>query len=616
MRELAQTNDHYFDWEKQEWVEESPDDFGISSFWKEPMVYAQWTSDGYHKDLETGKTVAHKKGEWKTDKNGKFYLETLGDREHYGLEIVSSWDTLTSEGSWMNAINVYESDDKDKSIAGTTIKLVTSLIPYFIPGFNKIWGAMHMIYGLSSIMPTFYKSIEGVVLGGENKDFDEQSALWQYATKAENWFGKFKGSTSDEGKNSLLNYEQMGTIVGDVFAQIYEQRAAASIAGKLLKSQQKTAQAIKNLSQTHLNEAMRAQMAGLDAEDFFSAIAKNAKPLTELAEQQSKLAKQLSLGYMALTQSSEVYREGLEAGYDKRAAGFTALLATGFQFGLMMNNRLGDWFLDKTTGYTKDGINKEIRKALAKYIPEFEKSIKQIDNAVTTTAKIKAKKGFVDYITQAKSALANLIKNGPDDYLGNAGIEAIEEVTEEAAIDLSKGVTNTLSWLGVWDNKGLFFKEGFLTENTFERYITSAIGGAVGGALFKLNDNIISPKINGYIPANQQRDLIQLISDGHTDAILEEIEKLRPIDKTVNKPVNFKGVDINVTTSSNFSDFNKLATSLSSFVKWMDGTLNQHNFALDNESLIRKALINKQAVKLFKDSNLDKFVIEDYQQAV
>jgi hypothetical protein len=69
-------------------------------------------------------------------------------------------------------------------------------------------------------------------------------------------------------------------------------------------------------------------MAGLKSEDFFSVLAHKSPELVQLAEKQQKLAKQLSLGYMALTQSAEVYRQGIEAGFDKKAAGFTSLLAT------------------------------------------------------------------------------------------------------------------------------------------------------------------------------------------------------------------------------------------------------------------------------------------------
>lgn len=616
-RELAQTNTHYFDWNKQEWVEQSPDDFGISSIWKEPMVYAQWTSDGYHKDLETGQTVQHKKGEWKTDQNGRFYMETLGDRESYGMEIASSWDTLTSEGSFMNSINVFESDDKEKSIAGTTVKLAATLIPYFIPGFNSIWGAIHMSYGLASVMPSFIKSLEGAIIGGENKSYDEQSAIWQFATKAENWFGKFKPSVSDEGKNSLLNYEQMGQIVGDVFAQIYEQRAAASFAGKFLKTKQKTEEAVKTLSQTHLGDALQAQMSGINVDDFFSVLAQKSPKLVELAERQSKLAQKLSIGYMALTQSAEVYREGIEAGFDKRAAGITSLLANGLQYSLMMNNRLGDWFLEKTTGYTKENVNREIRQALLKYLPEFEAAIKQVDDAIASSAKIEAKKGLVRTLTKAKNSVLNLISNGPNDYLGSAGIEAIEEVTEELAIDFAKSVTNTLSWLGVWRNNSQFFKEGFFTEKTFERYLTSAIGGAVGGALFRLNDNVIAPKINGIVSANQKRDLIELIADGHTNDILNEVAKLGSLSPVSTNPINIKGININLKTSSNGqSDLSKVSSVMSSYVKWMDGVLNQSGFAQDNKSVIKKALLDKQAVKLFKESKLDNFILEDFKTKV
>jgi hypothetical protein len=105
-------------------------------------------------------------------------------------------------------------------------------------------------------------------------------------------------------------------------------------------------------------------------DDFFNVVAKNSPDLKALSEKQSKLAKQLSLGYMALTQSSEVYQQGLEAGYDRRASGITALFALAGQYTLMMNNSLGDWFLDKTTGYVKNSLNKEINKGLMKLIPQ------------------------------------------------------------------------------------------------------------------------------------------------------------------------------------------------------------------------------------------------------
>lgn len=612
-RELAQTNTHYFDWNEQKWVEESPDDFGLSGFVKPSMVYAVWQSDGFHVDQETGKTVTHQKGEWKTDKDGKFYMETVGDRESYGMEIVSSWDTLTSEGSFLNSINVFESDDKEKSIAGTTFKLFFNVLPYFIPGLNSLYGGIHMAWGLASTMPALYKSIEGIILGGDNKDYNQQTALWQFATKAENWFDKMEFSTSDEAKDSLMNYEQIGQIVGDVFSQIYEQRAAAKIAGTLLNSEQKTSKLVKELQEKYGTQAFVAQLNGTKMDDFFNVVAKNSPDLKALSEKQSKLAKQLSLGYMALTQSSEVYQQGLEAGYDRRASGITALFALAGQYTLMMNNSLGDWFLDKTTGYVKNSLNKEINKGLMELIPQVQKQVVAIDKAAHSAAKIEAKKGLVSSLIKAKDKISNLIKNGPNDYLGNAGIEAIEEMTEEAAIDLAKGFTDTLSWLGVWRKNGDFFDKGFFTQQTFERYLTSAIGGAIGGALFELNTNIISPKINGEVAKNHQRSVAELVRDGHTDEILKELDKLGSIGNTKATPIKLGDLQLSIgTPTQTNSTTQQVANALKSYVKWMDSVLNQSGLKQNNEEMVQNALITYEATRLFKESGLDKFVIEDF----
>jgi hypothetical protein len=82
----------------------------------------------------------------------------------------------------------------------------------------------------------------------------------------------------------------------------------------------------------------------------------------------------------------------------------------------------------------------------------------------------------------------DLITTGAGDFWGKASIEAIEEVTEEALFDLTKGVTDALNYFGLlgesnkmgsfggWDN--VFSKQGAT------RYLQSALGGFVGGGLF------------------------------------------------------------------------------------------------------------------------------------
>ena len=57
---------------------------------------------------------------------------------------------------------------------------------------------------------------------------------------------------------------------------------------------------------------------------------------------------------MAMTSSADVYEDAIQGGYDRRMAGLAGFLATAGQFGIMYNNKLGDWFLDATTGYKND----------------------------------------------------------------------------------------------------------------------------------------------------------------------------------------------------------------------------------------------------------------------
>ena len=84
-REIAQNNfvrDHETG-ESLGWKPNDDNKSGIFDFIfnTEPVVLAQYDSDGEHVDFLTGKTVRHSKGENKLDKFGDFYYETLGNRE-------------------------------------------------------------------------------------------------------------------------------------------------------------------------------------------------------------------------------------------------------------------------------------------------------------------------------------------------------------------------------------------------------------------------------------------------------------------------------------------------------------------------------------------------------
>ena len=234
LRELAQQGE-IFDVTTGEWIEKSAQDLNFfDKFFGDTLVYAQWDDDGEHEDPFTGRTIKHSKGDWKIGRNGSFYIEKLGNREVFGKQIVNPLDILTKEGTKINNIDFFDSDGKEKSIVGTTVKLAAEVAPLLIPIFNTYYGGFKMAMGLASVLPTFYKAAEGLLLGDHPEG--TETTLWKNMNKAEGYMSKFSArSFSDKSSESLFNYEQLGSMVSDVFSQIYEQRAVASMSKMFYK---------------------------------------------------------------------------------------------------------------------------------------------------------------------------------------------------------------------------------------------------------------------------------------------------------------------------------------------------------------------------------------------
>jgi len=79
------------------------------------------------------------------------------------------------------------------------MKTIVEIVPLLIPfGVNTVYGGTRAAIGLASVLPTFYKSLEGLLLG------DSKSALTDPVSKAEGFMAKFsQQSTSDEGAESM-----------------------------------------------------------------------------------------------------------------------------------------------------------------------------------------------------------------------------------------------------------------------------------------------------------------------------------------------------------------------------------------------------------------------------
>lgn len=590
IRELAEKS-KIWDTKKGEWRDKTPNDLGfLGTALSETLVFAQWDEDGTHFDEELGRDVTHKKGQYKLNDENKFYTETLGDREIYSKQILSPLDVLTKDGSFLNSIDFFDADGKEKSITGTTFKTIATIVPYLIPKFNRVWGGITAGIGLASTMPSLYKSLEGIFTGEDQ--FENQSSLWKAMNSAEGFMSKFTTkSVSDEASKSMASYEQLSSMVGDIFGQIYQQRAMASLSNLVGPGAK-----LKNITNT------------LDPN------------IKDLIEKQSEISKALSLGYMALSSAGSLYGEAIEAGYDRRTAGFGTLVALGGTYAVMNDTKMGTWFLDKTTGYSTEVNRSILRKALKEPMDDFAKAFQKM-----SINKVDGKKDLSLALKKSKDSIKRFFTEAADqgeEYWKNSLLEGFEEVTEQVVLDAVKGGMDTLSYLGVTKKEGSFggFDNVFSKEG-LSNYIMSFAGGLVGGALFEFQNKKIEPFLQtGKIPKDVSYSLIRHIANGNTQDLIDEVNKQR--GNIGNKYLSPQLTDINgnavsMASKEGLTESDLIADNTIEYIKYLDGIIKQEGLNISDDDLIKKAFYSDLIATQFeKDkSGIDKLVFRDINKA-
>lgn len=624
LRELAQQN-KIFDTKTGQWSELSANDKNIfDKFFGETLVYAQWDEDGTHLDPESGRTVNHKKGDWKTDDDGNLYLETLGNRELYGKQVVNPMDMLTTDGSFANKFDVFDSDSREKSMLKTTAKLAIEIAPFFIPGVNTVYGGLKAALGLSSILPTFYKAFEGILAG------DKKTSLSDVATSAENYMAKFNQiSVSDKAQESFFNYEQIAQMTGDIFSQIYEQRAAATLSHLIMKPSLnkisgKNAELLKKVDMELAQSAMAGKIDIKDFEKLRNLAIKKIPELDSVIKTQSKLAKSLSLGYMALTQSADIYGQAIQGGYNRRTAGFAALGAAAGQYGIMMNNRMGDWFLDKTTGYSLETNKALMRKSILPLLDEVEEGFTIVGKDV-----VSGKAKLSQVFSKMKGSIENTFLTPSvigEAMWKNALVEGVEEVTEQVVLDATKGIIDTMSYLGLTDKKGSFGGWGnVFSEQGLENYLANFVGGLLGGAMFEFQrsklDNIIERR--DIINNDTKEDLYHFIANGQKDEIINIIASQK--SKWGNSyigPIKDDGTYDVADGKTVLSQADIIAGRAIDIVNTIDGIINSQGLAHTDEEIVSKAIRDYMIIKdlnAFKGDSrvgIEGMVLKDYKDNV
>ena len=487
--ELAQSN-RIYDPETGQFIDETPESLSLyKKALGDTLIYAKYEEDGYHIDPVTGQQVKHYKGEWKTDDEGNYYTEYLGARDLKDNQVVNLQDVLTDEDSMWNKLDFYDSDGKDKSLWGVAAKLVSQVAPYFIPVVGQYYAAFTTITGLASVLPTFYKSAEALIMG------DQDTVTRDVATRMENWFRKWEPSKSEEGRNSFMSLENIASMVGDTVGQLFNQSTAAKASKYFAKKLPKV--------------------------DSFESLAEHGKAI----EYNNKLSSAFSLGYMGLTSAAGVYNDAISAGYDNRTAGIASLLSAGALFSIMQfnstANNMGTWFLNKTTGYDPDISSGTMRKIAKDYYKKFYDGLQKLESG----DKQPLAQTLRSFKRTAHNALDDLFNVRASGLVHNSLLEGFEEVTEEAVQDAVKGLVDTASYFGWTSKEGSFGGwDNVFSKKGMERYLETFVGGTLGGAVFegarKLDNKIKK------LPPEVEKDIYDIIKSGKIDKFKKELKSV------------------------------------------------------------------------------------------
>ena len=512
-----------FDWEAQQFRDYSPNDVALENsvvgFVKqafEPLVMAQYESEGYHTDPFSGEQVHHMAGEYKVNDQGQYYYETLGGRSAYGKQFKSIMDSLTVDGSKANDFDFFDSDGLDKSVVGTLMKTAVTIAPLFTP-IAPYYGWAMIGTELLDLLPTVYESTVGNFSEDTNPTLNYIQGLGK----------SLKSSTTEYAKENILAMENLGKIISDVALQWQQFRIIPQAYNKLVgtdKVQEAVLKEAKSMAATSApKRIMEAQVKqGITDEKALGALSTkiyqqeysnalgvlNKTKLEPLLKANNRTGANVALGYMAALQSVQTYEDAINLGVSKTEA---AALGWGTALGVYAVGRtgLGELFFPQL-----QDVNK---KAYTIAINKMKDSIQSgIGNLASMPKKTRLLK-LMDVGKRASSKFWQDVRDHSLGFVGKAIGEGIEEMTEEGVSDFFKATHNLAADFGVASTDKKFSFDGM-----GERYLMSFVGGSMGGAVFGAVDLVNHIKS----PESVKQELTYLLRNGRKEELLQELDTL------------------------------------------------------------------------------------------
>lgn len=608
-RELAQMN-YFKNSETGQWSEDTVNEDGLFGLFSNNLMYATWDSDGYHINPITKEEVFHEAGEWKTDPWGDFYVETAGNKENVNKQFVKWSEVLTDDSGVWNKIDIFDSDNIEQNIPKTILKSAATvaafLIPPIAPYVAYSTAAIALARTLPQITKTFYSLFD------ENVEFDKLN-------KWDNYMQKFKASKSDYAQDHFFAFENIMDMAVSSFVQLSQQRAIGEIPSKL-KGFKKAQDAIKNhanniLINQYLNKGEAAKEITEDMLETLVKASSQYKTLKGNLDKYENLSKIISRGYLIATSTEDTYNIARSYGFDTQTSSVISL-ATMAAVGTLFSTDYFRGMLYNTSDYE---INRDIKILVKKYL---ENNKSKIAGDVVETI---SNEGTQNFFKKHGKALTDFFKmHIADVNSGRFGIgagmmnEALEETSEElaadAAIQIGKGWNKIKS---AFTGKEYTDEYSYKESDPLKRYATAFIGGAFGGAIFKMADRIHFDKEafhnwHKMLGDNTQimNELITYVSQGKKDFIISEIEKL---EKSPMISGNLSAFDGNPTNIQAETQNNVLFGTFKKAISDLDTFFTNHNLKIDRERFEDIELLKGLRVSWIKSKGLSDSLFNDYQ---
>lgn len=574
--------------------EESPEEASFfDNVLSETKVLAMYEEDGVHEDPITGEKVIHQKGDLKFNANGKPYYETLNGRDVYGRQVLSNFDVLTKEDSNWNRYDFFDNDGYDKSVIGNVVKTAVVVAPMFIPYIGPVYTGASVLVNAVGLFGTLGK------IASSNDWMNQDTTKW--FNNLEGWSKSMNtlDSRSEYAKQHMWSMENMIGLVGDVITQLKEQRwifeygplffnpnwnATKAIASKKGIDFDKLEKNFANrLYGSKFHELLKSagKTPALDASTVIRMEAR--RQAQDYFTKSQKISEVISKLYMTGITTQDGYSEAKAAGADDVTA---ALYALGYAAGeyAIINSRLGDWILpekrvsvamDEKTATTL--VNSLARSKPAQNATKAEKM-----NWIQRVIDFGKNKLNGDYIVGVKNQSQTIM----DNMLAGAMAEGLEEVTEEFWADLSKSLYNATQYLR--GEEDTYMKAW---ENVFDRYVMSAVGGAVGGGITALDLDVMN-QLNKDMTFNEavQRFITMVRNNSKT-------HELDQFMKTVAK-MDFGNTEIVNGQSGN----DLVRQSLNQFTQFINDVINAENANLSDDHILHK--VSKELRDDFKWAQL------------